>query len=126
MVTLDVSGNGIRESEARELAAALKGNQTMTELNIAHSEMTFVEWKMTNGRYGPVYDTPTAINTLWYAIQSMALRIFTFSGESRYGANYRIPQPATMNTTMKVADFSDRELHIPGGLMATAFLPNCQ
>jgi hypothetical protein len=58
------------------------------------------------------------------AIPDMDISKFTFSG-SWWGGTSKFSKPVTMETTMTVADFSEKGLGVSGAIMLSAFLPKC-
>jgi hypothetical protein len=113
LTKFDISRNNLRAEGGMALAAGLKGNQVITELNIGSNSLGLNP----NGRAdtsGVVYAIADVIGDMW------ALSTFTFSGD------YSSSQPVTMETTMTEADFSRKGLGVSGCMMVAAFLPKCQ
>jgi hypothetical protein len=112
MVKFDVSSNDIQAEGGKALAAGLKGNQVVTELNISSNALSC--------NSGGNADTSGA-KAIANAISDMgAISHFTFSGGD-YGS-----KPVTMEISMTEADFSAKGLGECGAIMVAAFLPKCQ
>jgi hypothetical protein len=115
----DISENRLYTAGAKAISEGLKGNQVMTELNLAGNKMG----KRTPGWYGE--SDMSGVTALADAISDMkALSKFTFSGDGYC----RYSKPVTMETCMVEADFSGKGeggLGESGAIMAAAFLSKC-
>jgi hypothetical protein len=103
--------NELYAEGGKALAAGLKGNQGITELDISSNRLG---WKG--------YDDPdmSGVIALANALPDMgAMSVFTFDGGNRDS------KPVTMKTSMTEADFSGKALGAPGVIMLSAFLPKC-
>ena len=106
MTKFDISSNDLRAEGTKLLAAALKGNQIVTELNISSNNMN----------YGSAWGDMSGIIALVNVISDMgAMSSFTFGDR----------QAVTMTTTMTEMDFSGKELGVSEAIMISAFLPKC-
>jgi hypothetical protein len=107
---LSLKSNNLRAAGGKALAEGLKGNQAITELNIASNSLA------DNSRGG---SDMSGVIALADAIPDMgAISKFTFSGDDG-------SKSVTMETTMAVADFSGKGLGVSGAIMLSAFLPKC-
>ena len=102
----DISSNRLYEAGTKAIAEALKGNNIMTELNIAGNLM----------EKDGAMDIAKTIPTMG------AMAKFTFSGM----VGTREGPPVTAETSMTEADFSKKMLGASGAIMLAAFLPKCQ
>jgi hypothetical protein len=110
MAKFDISSNDIRVEGGKALAAGLKDNQVITELNISSNKLIYDS--------GGNCDTSGVI-AIADAIPDMgALSQFMFSRDSQNS------KPVTMETSMVEADFSGH-LGVSGAIMLSAFLPKC-
>ena len=113
LVKFDISNNSLYEKGATTLAAALTGNQIMTELNMSKNNMTFAAGKG-HGQKAGVTAFANAISTMG------AMKKLTVSGDASDS------RPVTIETSMTEADFRDKALGISGAIMLAAFLPKCR
>jgi hypothetical protein len=105
MTKFDISSNDLCAEGTKLLAAALKGNQIVTELNISSNNMT----------YGSAWWDMSGILALVNVISDMgALSSFTFGDK----------QAVTMTTLMTAANFSGKLKSYEAQIVA-AFLPKC-
>jgi hypothetical protein len=97
---------------SKALAAGLKGNQGITELDISDNHL---------GLSLPDFSADTSgIIAIADAIPDMrAILKFTFSGDDDDS------KPVTMETSMVEADFHQKGLGESGAIMVAAFLPKC-
>jgi hypothetical protein len=108
LLVLSLNGNLLGADGGKALAKGLKGNQVITELNIADNNLS-------NGGTGM-----SGVIALAHVIPNMgAIVQFTFSGDSDDS------KPVTMETSMTEADFSGKGLGPSGAIMLSAFLPKC-
>jgi hypothetical protein len=108
LTKFDVSKNSLCVEGTKVLAAALKGNQVMTELNVAGNDMDLIP--------GVERGEMSGIVALADVISGMgAISKFTFG-------DY---ESVAMETTMTVADFSEKYFGVSGAIMLSAFLPKC-
>jgi hypothetical protein len=106
---LSLETNGLAVDGGKALAEGLKGNQVITELNIADNNLA---------NYGADI---SGVVVLTDVIPDMgAMSKFTFSGDESWS------KPVTMETTITEADFSGTDLGVSGGMLVAAFLPKCQ
>ena len=93
----------------KAIAAALKGNSIITDLNIASNGLGIKADRS-------AYDMSGVI-AIGNAIPTMgALETITFGDK----------QAVTMKADMTKADFSGKELGASGAIIVAAFLPKCQ
>jgi hypothetical protein len=110
MTKFDISSNLFRAEGGKALAAGLKGNQVIAELNISNNYLGV-------NSYGNC-DT-SGVTAIADAIPDMgALATFVVSGDDN-------SKSVTMETTMAVADFSGKGLGVSGGIILSAFLRKC-
>ena len=109
LVKFDISKNQIYAVGGKAIAEALTGNQVMTELNIAGTDLGKKDWQQTADMAG-VIAISDAIPTMG------ALETITFGDK----------QAATMKADMTEADLSGKELGASGAIIVAAFLPKCQ
>jgi hypothetical protein len=111
LTKLDISENRLQAEGTKALARALKGNQVVTTLNIASSDIS---------KCGPLSTDMSGVAALADVIPGMgAISQFTFSGDD-YNS-----KPVTMEISMTEADFSAKGLGLSGAIMVAAFLPKC-
>ena len=107
---LNLAVNNLFAEGIKLLAAALKNNQIMTELNVSGNAGT---WDGNN------FGEMSGVIALADAIPNMeALSQFIFSGDEN-------DNTVTMQTSMTDADFSGQGLGVSGAIMVAAFLPKC-
>jgi hypothetical protein len=110
---LSLGSDNLRAAGGKALAEGLKGNQAITELNIAGNFLTLNDGNT-------AYDDMSGVTAVANTISGMgAISQFTFSGDSRDS------KPVTMETSMVEADFSGKHLGVSGATMLLAFLPKC-
>jgi hypothetical protein len=110
LTKLGISNNDIRAEGGKALAEAIRGNQVITELNIASNNLGI------NVNFNVEM---AGVASLAAVIPGMgALAKFVFSGDDN-------SKSVTMETTMTVADFSGKGLGASGAIMLSAFLPKC-
>jgi hypothetical protein len=101
---LSLKSNSLRCGGGKALAECLKGNQAITELNLADNSLT---------NYGT---DMSGVIALADVIPDMgAILKFTFSGDDD-------SRSVTMETSMVEADFSKKGLGVSGALMLSAFI----
>jgi hypothetical protein len=129
---LDMSGKMHGAGDAIMLVAEIIDNGALSVLNLADNCLGLaVGWKP-NAAHEGWFSGPngefekqappdmSGIATLVCAISDMrAISKFTFSGD------YSNSKAVTMETTMAVADFSEKGLGASGAIMLSAFLPKC-
>jgi hypothetical protein len=107
---LSLKSNNLRADGGKVLAEGLKGNQVITELNIADNNLANV---------GYLYDM-SGVMALADVIPDIgALSKFTFSGDFSFSTL------VTMETTMTVSNFGGKLLGASGAIMLSAFFPKC-
>jgi hypothetical protein len=117
MVKFDISSNDIWAEGGKALAAGLKGNQVITELNISDNDL---------GRNSGYSADTSGIIAIANAIPDMrAISSFTFSGGTYYESGWKDAPAVTMEASMTEADFSRKHLGVSGAIMLSAFLPKC-
>jgi hypothetical protein len=111
LTKFDISENRLCAEGGKILAAGLKGNIGITELNIA---TTFLGIEP-NGQ-----PDISGVVALADVIKDMGgISTFTFSGDDEES------EPVTMETSMVEADFSKKGLGVSGAIIVGAFLPKC-
>jgi hypothetical protein len=106
---LSLKKNRLFAGGGTALAAGLKGNQGITELDISENYL---------GQNTGGDADASGITAIADAIPDMgALSKFTFSGDGN--------TPVTMETSMIEADFRRKGLGVSGAIMLSAFLPKC-
>jgi hypothetical protein len=114
MTKFDISSNEIRAEGGRALAAGLKGNQVITELNISSNRL---------GHDSAGYGDTSGVIAIANAIPDMgALSSLTFSGERYYNGEDLIEDDVTITTATTDADFSGKHLGSSGGIILAAWL----
>jgi hypothetical protein len=113
-VKFDISNNRLSAEGGKALAGALKGNQVMTELNIAKNRLGFKAEGYEKADMSGVVAISDAIPTMG------ALAKFTFSGDHEYS------EPVAIESSMTEADFRYKYLQASGAIMLAAFLPKCR
>ena len=114
LVKFDISKNRLRAEGTKAVAKALKGNKSMTELNISSNDMSCDSKGYIGKDMSGVMDIANAIPTMG------ALAKFTISGDQYHS------KPVTIETTMTEANFSGKVLQASGAIILAAFLPKCQ
>jgi hypothetical protein len=108
MTKLDISKNGLRAEGGRALAVGLKGNQVMTELNIAGNQFT-------KNACGTAYDDMSGVAALTGAIKDMrALSTVIL---------HKFPLPIQEIKAKAELDLSSKELGIFDAIVIAALLP---
>jgi hypothetical protein len=104
---LSLKSNGLKAEGGKALAGGLKGNNVITELNIAYNDLVRnAQWK----------SDMSGVIALANTIKDMgALSKFTF------GDSY----PVTIETSLMEANFSGRCFGVSEAIMLSAFLPKC-
>jgi hypothetical protein len=119
LMKLDISKNGLCFVGAKVLAEALRGNQVMTEINIASNNLS------NSGR------DMSGITTLADIVSGIgALSKLIFGGDEYAGEwngdGYAMitPEPATLEVGMTEAEFSNKNLGEGGAIIISAWLTN--
>jgi hypothetical protein len=115
LLVLSLKDNSLCSAGAKVLGEGLKGNQSITELDLSGNHMgkeSHATWAKSD---------MSGVIALADAIGDMrAMLKFTCSGD------YSDSKPVTMTTTMTEADFSGKVLGVSGSMMVAALLPKCQ
>ena len=104
-----MGANSIRAEGGISLAAALKGNKVIKELDISDNQLGYD-------------DDMSGVIAISDAIPTMgALAKFTISGDDKFNS-----EPVTIESSTTEADFSGKVLQASGAIMLAAFLPKCR
>jgi hypothetical protein len=109
---LSLKNNNLRAAGGKALAEGLKGNQVITELNIAGTDLVW-------------YGDMSGGTALADAIPSMgALTKLIFGGDGYYNdTGHKVtPEPATLEVGMTKADFSNKHLGAAGAIIISAWI----
>jgi hypothetical protein len=115
MTKFDISSNDIRAEGGKSLAAGLKGNQVITELNISSNDL---------GKNAEYDDDTSGIIAIADAIPDMgALSTLIFGGDQYLKSMTRVdPAPATLKVGMTEANFSNKNLGPGGAIIILAWI----
>jgi hypothetical protein len=121
MTKFDMSSNNIRAEGGKTLAAGLKGNQVITELNISSNNLGY----SSNG----MGDTSGVI-AIADAIPDMGAMSKLIFGGDMYDAklnswddsNWATPEPTALEVGMTEADFSNKNLAVGGAIIISAWI----
>jgi hypothetical protein len=114
---LSLKSNNLNADGGKALAEGLKGNTVITELDISGNAL---------GVNSNFDQDMSGVIALADAIPNMgALSKFTFSGgvpEYDDGSGWTDGDPVTLEAGMTEANFSNRELGVPGAMIISAWL----
>jgi hypothetical protein len=121
MTKFDISSNYVHAEGGKAVAAALKGNQLITDLNISDNALD------TNSDYG---DDTSGIIAIADAIPDMgALSKLMFGGDEyqkwnsdTYEDDTITPKPAVLEIGMTEADFSNKNVGVGGAIITAAWI----
>jgi hypothetical protein len=112
LTKFDISKNAIMAEGGKALAAGLKGNQVMAELNIANTNLSNNGHDMSG--VAAVADTVSGMGALTKLI---------FGGDKWYnGEEWATHEPATLEVGMVEADFSNKGLTAAGAVIIAAWI----
>jgi hypothetical protein len=121
LTLLDISDNALGATGGAALAAGLKGNQVITEINIASNYLGL--------KPGGISDMSGVI-ALTDAMKDMGAILKLIFGGDKYNAKLNswdankwiTPEPATLEVGMTEADFRSKHLGVGGAIIISAWI----